>query len=393
MPVRYHARKPEDVVHKGRSLASILEEHQHFLSREKLTGRAELAGADLDNVDLRGLRIGPANLKGAALNGATLIGSDLQGSNMAAVTAKNTDFSKADLTVVNLLDADLSRSQLLASNLTGANLYSAILTKCDLTSATLVRVNLAKAILRGAKLTSALIDGCEFHETQLQGCGFGNTTIIDSNIADASGLEATVHFGPSHLSTDSLFASEKPIPELFLRQAGLPDTFITFYPSLNSAPLHIRFHSVFVSYSSKDEAFAQMLYHDLTAGGVKAWFFPEDARWGEPVWSEIDRSIKVFDRLIVVCSTNSLQSTPVLREVERALIREDKEGSNVLFPITIDDFLFTAWDHPRKADVISKVVGDFTKWRNDESYQKSLTRLRESLSKGEKKLGAQKLLI
>jgi hypothetical protein len=189
-----------------------------------------------------------------------------------------------------------------------------------------------------------------------------------------------MHASPSHLSLDTLFASETLIPELFLRQAGLSDTFITFYPSLNTAPL-VRFHSVFVSYSSKDETFARKLYHDLTAVGVKAWFFPEDARWGEPVWSEIDRSIKVYDKLIVVCSTNSLQSTPVLRELERALIREDKEGSNILFPITIDDFLFATWDHPRKADVISKVVGDFKKWQDDESYQKSLARLRESLSK------------
>lgn len=391
MPVRYHTRKPKDIIHKGRSVATILEEHQHYLKREKLTGSAELSGADLDGIDLRGLHLGPANLQGAVLSGANLAGSDLQGSNMASVTAEGADFSKVNLTVVNLKDSNLSGSRLSASNLTGANLYGATLASCDLTSASLIRVNLAKAILRRSTLSSALIDGCEFQAAQLQGCAFGNTTIIDSNFADAIGLESTVHGSPSHISLDSLFASETLIPELFLKQAGLPETFITFYPSLNTSPLHIKFHSVFVSYSSKDETFALKLYHDLTARGVKVWIFPEDARWGEPVWSEIDRSIKVFDKLIVVCSTNSLQSTPVLRELERALMREDKEGSNILFPITIDEFIFTAWDHPRKTDVVSKVVGDFRKWRDEESYQKSLIRLHESLSKSERAFGTAKL--
>jgi hypothetical protein len=52
----------------------------------------------------------------------------------------------------------------------------------------------------------------------------------------------------------------------------------------------------------------------------------------------------------------------VLREIERALQREDREGRNVLFPLAIDDYLFDQWRHPRKADVLSKVVGDFRVW-------------------------------
>jgi hypothetical protein len=49
----------------------------------------------------------------------------------------------------------------------------------------------------------------------------------------------------------------------------------------------------------------------------------------------------------------------VLREIERALQREDRDGKNVLLPMRIDDYLFDKWNPPREADVVAKVVGDF----------------------------------
>jgi len=110
------------------------------------------------------------------------------------------------------------------------------------------------------------------------------------------------------------------------------------------------------------------------------WYFPENAKWGEPVWGEIDRSIKVYDKLIVVCSENSLQSGPVNREIERALNREDKEGKGILFPIRIDDYIFDTWEHERKADVLRKVVGDFSGWDKDAvKYDKAFDKLLKGL--------------
>lgn len=129
------------------------------------------------------------------------------------------------------------------------------------------------------------------------------------------------------------------------------------------------------SYSTKDEAFVQRLYADLQSKGVRCWFFPEDAKWGGTVWGEIDRGIRVYDKLVVVCSQDSLQSPAVLREIERALQREDREKKNVLFPIRIDDHIFDGWKHERKADVVEKVIGDFCKWKDPDAYAKALERL------------------
>jgi hypothetical protein len=135
------------------------------------------------------------------------------------------------------------------------------------------------------------------------------------------------------------------------------------------------------SYSPQDDDFAQRLYADLQAKNVRCWKFDENAKWGEPMWGEIDTAIRHFDKLVVICSKHSLQSPPVIREIERALQKEDREHKNVLFPIRIDDYLFDVWDHPRKADVVSKVIGDFRGWENHATYAKAFPRFLDALNR------------
>lgn len=181
---------------------------------------------------------------------------------------------------------------------------------------------------------------------------------------------------PSSIGIETLAASEGKIPKPFLQGVGVPKVLLEYLISASTVPL--QFYSCFVSYSTRDEFFAKRLYYDLLARDIRCWLFDEDAKWGEKVWSEIDRSINLHDKTIVVCSANSLQSEPVLREIERALQREDREKRGVLFPVRIDDYIFTTWEHPRKADVTSKVVGDF---RDSAQYEKSLQRLVDALDK------------
>ena len=52
-----------------------------------------------------------------------------------------------------------------------------------------------------------------------------------------------------------------------------------------------------------------------------------------------------------------------------------------MFPIAIDDYLFEKWEHPRKADVVSKVVGDFRGWKDHDLYAKAFNKLLEALNK------------
>ena len=84
---------------------------------------------------------------------------------------------------------------------------------------------------------------------------------------------------------------------------------------------------------------------------------------------------------MVICSKHSLKSPPVIREIERALQKEDRERKNVLFPIRIDDYLLKKWDHSRKADVVKKVVGDFRGWDNLATYSKAFSRFLDALNR------------
>ena len=125
---------------------------------------------------------------------------------------------------------------------------------------------------------------------------------------------------------------------------------------------------------------------DLQAKGVRTWYFPEGVKWCETVWGEIDRGIKIYDKLVIVLSENSLNSKPVLREVQRSLDRGDKEHKNILFPIALDRYVFDKWEHERKAAVLEKVVGDFTSWdTGNAKYCKAFERLLKVLQSGSEK--------
>jgi hypothetical protein len=182
---------------------------------------------------------------------------------------------------------------------------------------------------------------------------------------------------PSSVGIETIYLSDGAVPHAFLRECGVPENFIAYASSLVTTPLE--FNSCFVSYSAHDQGFCDRLVRDLRRQRVRTWYFPDSATWGKTVWGEIDQGIKRFDKTILICSQRSLTSGPVLRELERALEREDRENRDVLFPIRIDDYVLHSWQHPRRSDVVRKVVGDFSAWTDEASYRMALSRLLDAL--------------
>jgi hypothetical protein len=156
-------------------------------------------------------------------------------------------------------------------------------------------------------------------------------------------------------------------------------TGIRKHSAASSASQGSRFHSCFISHSSKDFDLARRIYQDLTDRGVSCWFAPEDLQIGEKFRSRIDEEIRTYDKLLLVLSKNSVSSAWVEKEVETALEREAEQGRIMLFPVRIDDAVMkvkTGW----AADVKRiRHIGDFTDWKNTDSYRKALDRLLRDL--------------
>lgn len=288
----------------------------------------------------------------------------------------NPDLRQLEISHAGFDGRQLEYCDFTASEFRNVSFHFADLSFSDFNHVTLENVDISEADLHCAK----------FHHTGFFNVNFSHVTLYktefyDVDLRTVAGLESASHVAHSYIDLDTIYQSKGQIPESFLRGCGVPEDFIKLIPSLTAQPFE--FYKCFISHSSLDLDFCKRLHADLQNEGVRVWFFPEDARTGRGVWDEIDRSIKIYDKLMVVCSENSLNSGPVLREIERALQREDREHKHILFPIKIDDYLFEEWDHPRKADVLDKVVGDFTRWKDHDSYQKALDRLLRDLKAGE----------
>ena len=139
------------------------------------------------------------------------------------------------------------------------------------------------------------------------------------------------------------------------------------------------FYSCFISYSSKNQDFAERLHADLQNKGVRCWFAPEDMKIGDKIRDRIDQSIRLHDKLLLVLSEHSINSEWVEDEVDAAYEQERRRGKAVLFPIRLDDAVMEtdeAWAAKLRR---SRHIGDFTKWKDHDSYQKAFDRLLRDL--------------
>jgi hypothetical protein len=186
------------------------------------------------------------------------------------------------------------------------------------------------------------------------------------------------HWNPSTIGIDTIYRSGGIIPEKFLKDAGVPDTFITYMRSLIVRP--VEYYSCFISYASKDQACVERLYTDLRAVGVRCWYAPEDLRIGARIRAGIDESIHSHDKLLLVLSKYSVASDWVEKEVETALEKERQQKRTVLFPVRLDDAVMkikTGWP----ADIHrGRNIGDFRKWKQHDDYQKAFQRLLRDLT-------------
>ena len=272
-----------------------------------------------------------------------------------------------DLSDADLSADDLSYVNLSATNLRGANLYTA-----RLTGANLRRANLCEAALNRTDLSGADLNGADLSQARVGGTHFANL-----DLRQVKGLDTITHLAPSHISIATIYRSQGDIPEAFLRGAGISDSYIAYIHSLLVQP--IDYYTCFISYASKDEAFAKRLYADLQSKGVRCWFAPEDMKIGDKIRQRIDESIRVYDKLLLVLSEHSVQSQWVEQEVETALAKEREGQPHILFPIRLDETVMQRADGWPALIRNTRHIGDFTRWEYHKDYQQAFERLLRDL--------------
>ena len=335
------------------------------LSRADLTD-AGLRLADLIEANLKNADLYWANLSEANLRGANLRETNLQGANLTGSILRGATLVCANLRQANISRADISSSELYRANLYGADLSGANLQGALLKSANLIGANLTGANLAGADLTNAVI---------------GATLFGNVDLSNVAGLESLVHLGPSTIGIDTIYKSKGQIPVEFMKSAGVPRHLIDYIQLF--VDQNKKYYSCFISYADKDEEFARKLYEDLQDNGVRCWLATEKFTRRDRNHTVISSAVNLHDKLIVVLSGNSINSSWAENEYNFAVEKEMRGGRTVLVPITLDDAVESTeqpWAIKMRR---TRYSADFSMWRDKEAYEEVFSYLLDELGADE----------
>ena len=326
---------------------------------------------DLSQSDLRLYEIKGANLKGANLFETNLGMKDLQ----------NTDFAEADLRTASLAGSNLRGSNLHASGLSAADCSCAMLPEVDLSLADLFAARFLAANLTNANLQGAILDNADFSDARLAKAQFAESYVSgtifgNSDLTDAKGLNLCVHRGPSVIDLRTIVRSG-PLPEKFLRLCGVPDEAINMVKGLVAT---VKYHTAFIGYGEPDVDFAKRIDSELRAKGVSCWLYAVDSTPGRRTWHEIGERRRAADKMIVLCSAESLIRDGALKEIEEQI----DEDPDKLLPVSLDNiwkkkgFRVIRGDRDLKPDLRVRNYADFA----SQPFDKAIDRLLGALRRG-----------
>jgi uncharacterized protein YjbI with pentapeptide repeats len=362
-----------------------------FLSTAQLQGadlsRSDLSEADLSGGHLRGANLRGSNMERAHLHRAEMADTDLSGARLMDAYLPGADMSQsklgranlrgADLSRVNLSGADLARANLTGAvlfraSLRGANLAGATLTGADLSWTDLCEADLNEAHFIEAKLAHANLEGANFHRAFLL-----NTIFADCDLGRANHLAEALHRGPSTVGIDTMLRSAGNIPSEFLRGVGVPDAFIA-YEQATPGSIRRRY-GCYISYAHAERELAIRLQSDLRTRGVECWRFPAAPTGAGYLEEELDRGVRFYDQLVVVCSQESLANESVRNEISQAAQKQRETEKWVLFLVVVDDTIYQRQDRPTRM-LRQHVLLDLRQHEDEDAYTVAIEQLAADLS-------------
>lgn len=141
--------------------------------------------------------------------------------------------------------------------------------------------------------------------------------------------------------------------------------------------------SYFISYSSADEQFAQLLYSRMKEAGLRVWYPPKAPKNKQRLQKQIEQAIEFCDKVIVVFSENSLSSDWIKEGIRIAQYHEVRENVRKLYPIRlVDDRVIRQWtqydpqfQRDLATDVREYFIHDFSEWRQQEAFNTAFYQL------------------
>ena len=400
------------IVRKGRdAVAGWREQHpgqpmdlyNSYMSHVRIP-MVDLSGSDLRETDFMGAMLRRANLAGCFLNPVHMYRADLREADMSKSLMNRANLRGADLRGANLEAADMDSAILSDTNLTGASLKGANLSRVNLDRANLTDADLTDAVFHGAALTrtnlsGAKLDGADFYSavfndtpavgTKFAGSVVGYTIFQNCDLSQAEGLDQIRHDAPSTLGMDSLLRSGGALPDQFMRGVGSPDSLLEFQKSLRGVVSLTG--ECFISCSNADIPFGEILQNALRDLGVRCWLFAEQFR-GNPLVDrrstseeeEIERWVRHYDKLVVICSQSGLDSETVRNDITQAKDLQKEKDQWLLYLVAPDTALVRTQGRTVRDLKYEHVVFNL-QGQNDgtEEYRNELSHLAEELKQSQ----------
>ena len=280
----------------------------------------------------------------------------------------------------------------------GIDLLGADLRDANLRNAKLRNANLRYANLYWADLRDADFSKVKLEETDLEGAYFGETLISSTDLSSCKNLDKVIHYGPSSIDIITTRFDYKNLPEKFLSGCGLKKWQIesiklndpTLQPSKvvdivyqiehlrNSSP--IQPHSLFISYTHKDQSFVETLEKVFKSNDIKYWRDVHDMVSG-PMEKQIERAISINETFLLILSENSVNSDWVEFEVRRARETEKTANRHILCPIALDDsWKDCKWPRRIKDQILEYKVLDFSNWKDEAFFEQQYAKLLKGLN-------------
>ena len=342
--------------------------------------RADLSNSYMNNVHFYRADLREADMSRAIAPGANLRGADLRNANLAGINLDGATLSEANLSGADLTNANLDRSNLDRVNFTGANLSGA-----SFNGANLSRTNLSEATLNAADFYEAVLNDVVTEDADFNNCIIGYTVFQNCAMDAALGLDSVRHDAPSTIGLDTLLRSRGALPQSFILGSGIPVAVAGIQDSVADAPVTTL--EVHISCADGDIEFARQLEANLRGQGVRSWVFAEGFR-GNPLVDrrassgeeEIERWVRHYDRIIVVCTAAGLDSETVRNDITAAQEAENTGDRWTMFLVDADGVMGAGRNRAARLLKEDHRVFDLTgQAAGSDEYQAALVNLIENL--------------